>query len=110
MAPTLVHQAKPAKRVIGADLADAFCGAFDKKFDGDISLAGRPRLPVRLMVSLLHLKNSFNLNDEALVARWAKNVKWQFFGGTEQNKTIAHPPTYHPVDSRLLETARATRW
>ena len=61
------------------------------------------------MVSLLYLKNSFDLNDEALVARWAKNLQWQFFGGTEQNKAIAHPPI-HPVESGLLETAGATRW
>jgi len=31
---------------------------------GQVSPAGRPRLPVRLMASLLYLKNSFNLSDE----------------------------------------------
>ena len=36
----LVHQAKPAKRVIGDDLA----GAFEGEFGGGISPAGRPRL------------------------------------------------------------------
>ena len=34
------------------------------EFGGGVSAAGRPRLPVRLMVSLLYLKNSFNLSDE----------------------------------------------
>lgn len=29
------------------------------------------------MVSLLYLKNSFNLSDEELVERWAENVQWQ---------------------------------
>ena len=29
------------------------------------------------MVSLLCLKNSFNLSDEELVQRWAENVQWQ---------------------------------
>jgi IS5 family transposase len=28
------------------------------------SNAGRPRTPIRLMASLLYLKNSFNLSDE----------------------------------------------
>lgn len=77
LAPKLAHQAKPAQRVIGEDLA----GAFEGEFGGGISPAGRPRLPIRLMVSLLYLKNSFNLSDEELVERWAENVQWQFFSG-----------------------------
>ena len=40
-------------------------GAHDLEFGGGISNAGRPRLPVRLMVSLVYLKNSFNLSDAA---------------------------------------------
>ena len=31
------------------------------------------------MASLLYLKNSFNLSDEELVARWSESVVWQFF-------------------------------
>ena len=77
LVPKLAHQAKPAKRVAGEDLA----GAFDGEFGGGISPAGRPRLPVRLMVSLLYLKHSFNLSDEELALRWAENVQWQFFSG-----------------------------
>ena len=42
-----------------------------------ISNAGRPKLPIRLMASLLYLKNSFNLSDEELVQRWSENVVWQ---------------------------------
>ena len=42
IAPKVAHQAKPAKRVIGEDLA----GAFEGEFGGGISLAGRPRLSV----------------------------------------------------------------
>lgn len=79
VAPKLAHPAKPAKRVAGVDLA----GAFEGEFGGGISPAGRPRLPIRLMVSLLYLKNSFNLSDEELVERWAENVQWQFFGGMD---------------------------
>ena len=79
VAPKLAHQTKPAKRVVGEDLA----GAFQGEFGGGISPAGRPRLPVRLMVSLLYLKNSFNLSDEELVERWAENVQWQFFSGMD---------------------------
>ncbi|URI11646.1 IS5 family transposase [Aquincola tertiaricarbonis] len=79
LAPKLAHQPRPAKRVTGMDLA----GAFDGEFGGGISPAGRPRLPVRLMVSLLYLKHSFNLSDEELVERWAENVQWQFFSGMD---------------------------
>jgi len=79
VAPKPARQARPAKRVIGQDLA----GAFEGEFGVGISPAGRPRLPVRLMVSLLYLKNSFNLSDEELVVRWAENVQWQFFSGMD---------------------------
>ena len=45
------------------------------------SNAGRPRLPIRLMASLLYLKHSFNLSDEEVCQRWSENVLWQFFSG-----------------------------
>lgn len=32
-----------------------------------VSVAGRPRLPIRLMASLLYLKHTFDLSDEAVV-------------------------------------------
>jgi IS5 family transposase len=47
------------------------------------SNAGRPRLAIRLMASLLYLKHSFNLSDEELVVRWSENVLWQFFSGMD---------------------------
>ena len=54
---------------------------------GGVSVAGRPRLNVRLMVSLLYLKNAFNLGDEALCDRWSENVVWQHFSGRD----LKHP-------------------
>jgi IS5 family transposase len=50
---------------------------------GGISNAGRPKLPIRLMASLVYLKHSFNLSDEELVVRWSENVVWQFFSGMD---------------------------
>lgn len=50
---------------------------------GGVSAAGRPRLPMRLMLSLLYLKHAFSLSDEALVERWSENVVWQYFSGLE---------------------------
>jgi IS5 family transposase len=47
------------------------------------SNAGRPKLPIRLMASLLYLKHSFNLSDEEVVVRWSENVLWQFFSGMD---------------------------
>ena len=46
-----------------------------------IAAAGRPRLPMRLMASLLYLKHAYKLSDEELVERWAENVVWQHFSG-----------------------------
>jgi len=48
-----------------------------------IAAAGRPRLPIRLMASLLYLKHAFKLSDEELVERWAENVVWQHFSGMQ---------------------------
>ncbi len=46
-----------------------------------IAAAGRPRLPIRLMASLLYLKHANKLSDEELVERWSENVVWQHFSG-----------------------------
>jgi IS5 family transposase len=46
-----------------------------------VSNAGRPRLPIRLMVALLYLKHAYNESDESLVERWAQDVYFQFFSG-----------------------------
>ncbi|MFG6417304.1 transposase [Roseateles sp. DC23W] len=50
---------------------------------GGVSRAGRPRLPIRVMVSLLYLKHAFNERDESVVERWSENVVWQLFSGME---------------------------
>jgi IS5 family transposase len=47
------------------------------------SNAGRPKLGIRLMASLLYLKHSFNLSDEEIVIRWSENIVWQYFSGME---------------------------
>ena len=48
-----------------------------------VSYAGRARLPIRLMCSLLYLKHAFNLSDEETCERWAENVVWQYFSGMD---------------------------
>jgi hypothetical protein len=36
------------------------------------SNAGRPRVPLRIMIALLYLKHAFNESDEGVVERWAR--------------------------------------
>ena len=154
LAPTFVRKQRPGATV---EVEDLF-GPSLQVVGAGTSAAGRPRLPLRLMLSLLYLKHAFDLSDEELVDRWSENVVWQFFSGetyyqprlpcdatqvgrfrsaigeagveellkatidtavaskaikpaefervivdsTVQEKAIAHP-----VDSRLLEVARA---
>jgi IS5 family transposase len=45
------------------------------------SHTGQPSKPVRLMVSLLLLKQMYNLSDEAVVERWVENPYYQHFSG-----------------------------
>ncbi len=49
-----------------------------------VSAAGRQRLPIRLMVSMLYLKHAFNKSDESVVERWSETVVWQFFCGAQR--------------------------
>jgi len=79
LAPVLARKAKDGRNTVGEDLFGptlAVAGA-------GISAAGRPRLPIRLMVGLLYLKHAFNESDESVCERWAENVYWQFFCGEE---------------------------
>ena len=43
--------------------------------------AGRPRVPLRIMISLLYLKHAFNESDQGVVERWRDTPRWQFFSG-----------------------------
>lgn len=48
---------------------DDLFGTTQRTVGAGNSPAGRPRLPMRLMVSLLYLKHAFNLSDEDMVSR-----------------------------------------
>jgi IS5 family transposase len=154
LAPAFVRKSRDGKIIEGNDL---FGTTLEIASSGP-SAAGRPRLSIRLMASLLYLKHAYNLSDEDVVQRWSQDVVWQYFSGqtyyepklpcdatqvgrfrtaigeagveellkatidtavttkavrpaefervivdsTVQEKAIAHP-----VDSRLLEIARA---
>jgi IS5 family transposase len=50
-------------------------------FSGLYANTGRPAKPIRLMVSLLILKQLYNLSDESMVDRWVENPYFQFFSG-----------------------------
>lgn len=79
LAPAFAHRDRKGRLMEGADLFGptvAVAGA-------GVSNAGRPRLPIRLMVSLLYLKHAFNESDESLIERWSENVVWQFFSGMD---------------------------
>jgi transposase, IS5 family len=53
----------------------------EKDFSDLYHHSGRPAKPIRLMVSLLILKQLYNLSDESIVERWVENPYYQFFSG-----------------------------
>lgn len=57
--------------------------SFEERFGALYAEAGRPGVPVRLMVGLHYLKHAFNESDESVVARWVENPYWQYFCGEE---------------------------
>ncbi|MCZ2152553.1 MAG: IS5 family transposase [Bryobacterales bacterium] len=77
LAPVFARKPRDGRIVETVDLL----GPVQQVVGGGTSNAGRPRLPIRLLVSLLYLRHAFNLSDEAVVERWSENVVWQFFSG-----------------------------
>lgn len=45
---------------------------------------GRPAKPIRLMVSLMLLKQMYNLGDETVIEQWVQNPYWQYFSGEKE--------------------------
>ena len=60
------------------------------------SNAGRPRVPLRIMVALLYLKHAFNESDQSVVQRWGETPTWQIFSGQ------AHFVHRQPCDATTL--------
>lgn len=54
---------------------------FEEEFSKYYTNFGRPGKSIRLMVSLLVLKQIYDLSDEELVWRWLENPYWQHFSG-----------------------------
>mgnify|MGYP001169815332 FL=1 len=79
LAPCFARQVRQGRAIAQDDLF----GPSVQVVGAGIAAAGRPRLPIRLMASLLYLKHAFKLSDEELVQRWAENVVWQHFSGMQ---------------------------
>ncbi len=79
LAPALAHKNRSGTHVETEDLF----GPNVQVVGAGVSAAGRPRLAIRLMASLLYLKHAFDLSDEELVERWSQDVQWQYFSGNE---------------------------
>lgn len=79
LAPLFARKARMGSMKLDADMF----GPTAVVVGAGLSAAGRPRLPIRLMVSLLYLKHAFNESDESVVERWAQDVYFQFFSGQQ---------------------------
>lgn len=65
-------------------LAEAFpWSKVDEEFGELYAVMGRPAKPIRLMVSLLLLKQMYDLSDEAVVEEWVQNPYYQFLSGEQ---------------------------
>jgi IS5 family transposase len=72
-----------------------FEDAFAKHYSATM---GAPAKPIRLMVSLLIVKQLRNLSDESVVEQWAENAYYQYFGG--EKYFASRPPC---VATELVE-------
>jgi len=57
---------------------------YDKEYGDLYSHTGRPAKPIRLMVSLLILKQLYNLGDETVIEQWIQNPYFQYFSGEKE--------------------------
>jgi IS5 family transposase len=69
---------------------------------GGVSPAGRPGVPLGLMIGLLYLKQAFNESDEGAVERWCEPPTWQPFSRLDY---FEHR---WPCDPSLLVCVRRT--
>jgi IS5 family transposase len=84
LAPCFVHRDRAGRSVEGMDHFGptvALAGA-------GVSPAGRPRLPIRLMVALLYLKHAYGLSYDGVIERWAQDV---YFRCLRRSSTVADP-------------------
>ena len=72
LAPCFARQDRQGRPIEGLDLF----GPTLQMAGAGTSAAGRPRLPIRLMVGLLYLKHAFGESDESVVQRRAENRYW----------------------------------
>lgn len=79
LAPLFARRARMGRLLEDADMF----GPTAVVLTGGVSAAGRPRLPMRLMVALLYLKHACNESDESVVERWAQDGYFQYFSGQE---------------------------
>jgi len=65
-------------------LADSIDWAyFEQEFSGYYIDFGRPAKPIRLMVSLLILKQLYSISDDEVVEAWTQNPYFQYFSGMD---------------------------
>ena len=82
LASQFARRVREGKRVECMDLF----GPSTQLVGAGVSKAGRPRLPMRLMISLLYLKHAFDESDEGdegVVDRWSETPIWQYFSGMD---------------------------
>ena len=79
IAHLFARKARAGQRIDDMDLFGGSSGVVG----GGISNAGRPRVPLRMMISLLYLKHAYNESDEGVVERWSQTPAWQYFSGLE---------------------------
>lgn len=95
--PLLTRPVRTGRHAVVQDLF----GTSEQVRASGVSAAGRPRLPIRLMASLLYLKHAYGLSDEEVTARWSQDVVFQFFSGQVYFENRV------PCDASLLSRFRS---
>lgn len=77
---SMLNERRPLYRLAHKIPWEEFEEAFEEYYDDH---DGAPAKPIRLMVSLLILKQLYDLSDEAVTEQWVENPYFQYFSGEE---------------------------
>jgi IS5 family transposase len=74
--PLMVNQSEPLIQLRDAINWQNLCTGISKFYSDGV---GRPHIDLRLIISILILKNIYNLSDEAVLTNWSQNIIFQAF-------------------------------
>jgi IS5 family transposase len=98
----LIHFINPAHELCKL-VRNADWEKVEKEYAGYYSHKGAPSIPIRIMVSLIILKQVYRYSDKNALSHWIENPYWQYFSGEVyfQHKAPFYFSDFSPFRKRI---------